>query len=245
VSDLKLSDRKNEIIVVTGRKGSGKSTTLVKHIAPQFPRVLMPDWTGEGREHYPGAVEVVGVSDTLDAMQNAYKEGLTEWRFIVLCDPSEVADLCGALVPKYDGKTTPLSAMLGGVAVECHEMHLIAPVSGAGRSAEIMDVMARSRHARLSWLCAGRRPAELSRFLTSQLDGLYSARMHEPRDLKWLSDAGGDEYSKVVSELQEFHFARYDANTGAIAVLDPDYNEHAPAERSRSRRGSSKRQGKK
>lgn len=223
MSDLQLNDRKNQIVVATGRKGSGKSTLLAKHVAPLFPRVLMVDWTGEGRELYPDATEVVGVHATLDAMQQAYKEKREAWRFIVLCDPSEVADLCRALVPKYDGKTVPIAALVGGCAIECHEMHLIAPVSGAGRSAEIMDTMARSRHARLSWLCAARRPAELARFLTAQTDLLYSARMHEPRDLNWLDNAGGATYAKIVSQLGEYHFARYDAVTGEIAVLDPSY----------------------
>jgi energy-coupling factor transporter ATP-binding protein EcfA2 len=223
MSDLKLSDRKNEIVVVTGRKGSGKSTLLSKHVAQHFPRVLTVDWTGEARELYPEAIEVVGVHATLDAMQSAYVNRDTHWRFIVLCDPSEVADLCRALVPKYDGKTVPIASLVGGCAIECHEMHLIAPVSGAGRSAEIMDAMARSRHARLSWLCAARRPAELARFLTAQTDSLYSARMHEPRDLSWLSNAGGDSYAKVVAQLKEYHFARYDSTTGEITVLDPKY----------------------
>ncbi len=222
MSDVALADRRNAIVVVTGRKGSGKSTLLARHVAPQFPRVVMVDWTGEGRELYPDAREAYGLRGVLDAMQGFHEGDVPEWRITAILDPSQVADLCNLLVPRYDGKTVPLSAAVGGVAIECHEMQLITPVSGAGRTAEIVDVMARSRHARLSWLCAARRPAELSKFLTSQSDAFYAFRTHEPRDVKWLSDVSSD-FAATVRELPEYHSAHYDTMTAAVEVLGPSY----------------------
>lgn len=235
MSDIKLADRRNAIVVVTGRKGSGKSTLLAKHVAPQFPRVVMVDWTGEGRELYPEAREAYGLRGVLDAMQGFHEGEVEDWRITAILDPSQVADLCNLLVPRYDGRTVPLSAAVGGVAIECHEMQLITPVSGAGRTAEIVDVMARSRHARLSWLCAARRPAELSKFLTSQSDAFYAFRTHEPRDVRWLSEVS-DDFARTVRELPEYHSAHYETLTGAVEVLGPDYQPRAPKRRPRRAR---------
>lgn len=233
MSELSLAERRNHVVTVTGRRGSGKSVLIAKRIVPTFPRVLTVDWTGEARETYPGAAEVYGLDATIDALQAMHKGNRDletgapgEWHLIVVCDPSDVGTLCSMLAPRYDGGKTPaLAAVVGGVCLECHEMDVIAPVSGAGSAAQVADAIARGRHARLSFVCAAQRPAQVLRLLTSQSDSIYAFRAHEPRDLQWLRQAGGELLAETARGLKLHHAARYDAATGGVFVLDANGKE--------------------
>lgn len=228
MSDLALSQRTNRVVTVTGRRGSGKSVLIAKRIIPTFPRVVTVDWTGEARETYPHATEVYGLAETVDALQEAHERERTEqgpgrWHLIVVCDPGDVGKLCTMLAPRYDGGRTPtLAAVVGGVVLECHEMDVIAPVSGAGSAPQVADAIARGRHARLSFVCAAQRPAQVLRLLTSQSDAIYAFRTHEPRDLAWLRQAGGELFADTARELRRYEAARYDAESGTVAVVAGD-----------------------
>ena len=226
MSNVRLQDRQNVIALVVGRKGSGKSHLIAKRLAPTFPRRITIDWTGEARETYPDATEVFGLSELLDAMEQATTDGEEEsrWHFISVVDLSDVTKLLTMLAPRYDGGKTPsLSAAVGGCVIECSEVDVIAPNNGGASSAAMTDAIARGRHAQLSFLLATQRPAQCLRILSSQSDVLYSFRMHEPRDLKFLADTGGSEFARIVqNDLGRYEYARYVAETGRVTMHDKD-----------------------
>lgn len=221
MSDLQLADRRNTIALVVGRKGSGKSWLIAKRLGPLFPRRITIDWTGEGRELYPNAREVFGVPAVIEAIGDSARES-DRWQLIAVVDPGEVPQLLRVLAPRYDGGKRPsLSAAVGGLAIECAEIDVIAPASGGPASSAVTDAIARGRHVRLSFLLATQRPAQCARILSSQADQLLSFRMHEPRDLRWLRDAGGEMFAQRVRRLSAFHYCRYDARTGQVTEFDP------------------------
>jgi hypothetical protein len=226
MSDVRLQDRRNTIALVVGRKGSGKSHLIAKRLGPSFPRRITVDWTGEARETYPNAIEVFGLADLLDAMEQATTDGeeVSRWHFITVMDVSEVGKLLTLLAPRYDGGRTPsLSAAVGGCVVECSEVDVIAPNSGGAASVAVSDAIARGRHAQLSFLLATQRPAQCLRILSSQSDLIFSFRMHEPRDIRWLSDAAGSVYADAVqNDLQRYQYARFISESGAISLHDKD-----------------------
>jgi hypothetical protein len=104
--------------------------------------------------------------------------------------------------------------------LECGEVDIIAPVHGGGSAVEVTDAVARGRHARLSFLLATQRPAQCARILSSQSDAIYSFRMHEPRDVRWLSDAAGTQYAALARALPKYHVVEFVSETGRVTVYD-------------------------
>lgn len=224
MSNVALSDRRNTIVGVVGRKGSGKSALIADVLGPRHPRRVTFDWTGESRELYPHATTALGLADTLHAMEELHRADPRAWHVISVIDPDDAGLLLSELAPRYAPGVRSLSGALGGVCVECGEIDVIAPVSGAGASARaVTDAIARGRHHRLSFLWATQRPHQCARILSSQLDTLIAFRMHEPRDIMWLARAAGPMYAGVVQRsLAKYWSAWFDAETGEITVQDAD-----------------------
>lgn len=65
------------------------------------------------------------------------------------------------------------------------------------------------RHKQVGIISASRRPANVSRNLTSQSDEIISFRIAEPRDLKYIEDFCGSDMSKLLPNLGIGEFCRY------------------------------------
>lgn len=223
MSRLALNDRRNTIVGVIGRKGSGKSHLIATAIGPQFPRRITLDWTGEAREQYPAAIEAEGIAAVYETIAECSALG-DRWHVIALVEPDECAPLFHSLAPIGTSKTRSISAALHGVAVECGEIDVIAPVSGAGKSARaVHHAVARGRHHRLSIIWGTQRPHQCMRILTAQSDRIISFRMHEARDLKYLRDTCSADFAKIVHRtLPKYWRAEYESETGTITVFNDD-----------------------
>lgn len=66
------------------------------------------------------------------------------------------------------------------------------------------------RHSEIDLISTSRRPANISRNLTSQTDLFYFSKLREPTDKKYVKDAIGLEYVKVVETLEKFSFLKYE-----------------------------------
>jgi hypothetical protein len=116
------------------------------------------------------------------------------------------------------------------MAIECAEIDILAPVSGGPQSAAVTDAIARGRHVQLSFLLATQRPHQCQRIISAQADAIYSFRMHEPRDLKFLKDSATPEYAAIVRQLGAYEVAKYDAATGATVVINRHGKVKRPAQ---------------
>jgi len=66
------------------------------------------------------------------------------------------------------------------------------------------------RHSQIDLISTSRRPANISRNLTSQTDLFYFSKLREPTDKKYIKDAIGLEYVNVVENLDKFSFLKYE-----------------------------------
>lgn len=221
MSNVALADRRNTIVGVIGRKGSGKSALIADLLGPMHPRRITIDWTGEGQETYPNAIVAFGLVGVLHAMEEAHRADPLAWHIIAVMSPEDAGRLLTELAPPFGPGVKSLSGALGGVCVECGEIDVIAPASGGAQGRAVLGAIARGRHHRLSVLWATQRPHQCARILSSQLDTLVAFRMHEPRDVKWLADAAGSNYARIVQRsLAKYWSAWFNAETGAITIVD-------------------------
>ena len=160
---------------------------------------------------------------------------VTSWHVVAVLTNEEVGLLLWKLCPIYDGTTPSLAELLGGVCLEVYEIDVLAPVNGSNRetSKAMRNAYQRGRHAGLSLLCATQRPSQCDRVVTSQSHAVITFRMHEPRDLLYLRDVGGQRFADEARVLGRYWSAWYHAESGKIIVRDPDYRavrEHDPHE---------------
>lgn len=219
--------RKNRMVAALGRKGSGKSQLMrTEQYAGGERRIITLDWTGEDKEHYPRAVEVGGMraaSKTLRELVDATEHDgdNARWHLIVAdLSPLEVERLLWFLSPPYRPGVVGFSRAVGGLALECTEVDVIAPANGASEA--FRHAVARGRHALLSFYLATRRPHECSRAITSQADEVISFRMHEPRDVKFIRDTCGETFAEISQRLPKHWHVDFYAETGTITVIDAD-----------------------
>jgi len=80
------------------------------------------------------------------------------------------------------------------------------------------------RHNEIDFISTSRRPANISRNLTSQTDIFYFSKLREPTDKKYVKDAIGLEYVKVVENLEKFSFLKYEdaENKSIIKTSEKD-----------------------
>jgi hypothetical protein len=172
----------------TGVTGSGKSHFLRNVFMPRYSRLLVIDAMGEhaanpignGRKVYV-AHDVAG---TLNALRRAPREG-NRWQIIANIDARDVTQLAQVLVPPVlrEGAAYPLH--VGGMALVCDEVDLIA---GSNAPPERVGLWRRSRHTGLSILAATQRPHGVSRLVTAMSQYLVICKTHEPNDVEYLRD---------------------------------------------------------
>ena len=74
------------------------------------------------------------------------------------------------------------------------------------------------RHNEIDLITTSRRPANISRNLTSQTDIFYFSRLREPHDKKYIKDAVGSEFVEVVENLEKFEFLKIDDELNSSIV---------------------------
>jgi hypothetical protein len=93
-----------------------------------------------------------------------------------------------------------------GLVVLIDEADMMAPPMR--EPAALRELMARGRHHAIDVVAIARRPAEVSRLITSQAAELYCFRIHEPRDVTFLGGIMGAD-AKQLPELQPFEYLRW------------------------------------
>lgn len=222
-----MIDLPHEVVTVVGRTGSGKTRIIAKKFGPRHARRITLDSMGECEALYPDAFRAFGLPSVYAAMNAWAEANVTEWHIVAILPEEEVGMLMAKLAPQYDGKTESLAKAFGGVCVECFEVDLYLPVSGAGGgiTRAFQNAVARGRHVGLSLLFATQRPAQCHRILTSQSQHVVSFAMHEPNDLRWLASVGGSAYARIAhTGLRRYESVWYSALTHQVTVRDASYN---------------------
>lgn len=179
----------NEIIVILGRKGCGK-TTLLKKYASGKKRVVFFDPIGQFED---------GVIITSPVSLLRFLEINCERSYRIIYNPDPDCPVPDDLV--QDKKQTDYIkrhfAALCEIVRNLYDVYLaideVDLVTKAGECPNsFRSLIAHGRHSRISIVATTRRQTETSRLLTSQADVIISFEQHEPADIKYLATFLGE-----------------------------------------------------
>lgn len=204
--------RENEIVFVTGPKGSGKSYLIDEYFTTHAPRVIRLDFVGDVAEKYPDMPEAVGYDELLSTLRGFNRDRLPRWSVVAVFPEHrmhELPTLFAKLVPPYEGRGRAggISRAFGGIALECTECDIILPNANSAATGAARNMLKRGRHEGLDLYLATQRPAECNRLCTAMADYTIALHTHEPRDLDYLSRGVGEDFAAMVRALPEYHSA--------------------------------------
>lgn len=203
--------RVNYVEFVCGRKGEGKSH-LIDRRAARFPRRLTLDYADEYFGTDTSALECLTYADCLGALESVAARGT--WRIVANLPAPDMARLCALLSPAGRPRSG-VAAALGGVLVECGEVEHVA---GHAAKPEVLELIHRGRHSRVSMMLGTRRPRDVHRLVTSQADVISCFRQQEPRDVEYLASVIGDIPAATLATLAPWEHVQF-LTSNATAVL--------------------------
>lgn len=174
----------SDITCIFGKRGAGKST-LAKIMHTRWSRVVILD----------PLAEYTSLSVQCDSL-----ELLVDYIF---------KNNTFRLSYVYDENSEYLSEIIykiGNIAFVVEEVDIICDP----RSSQYWfdALIKRGRHRNISLITTSRRPAEVSRLLTSQAHNIYAFQTTEPNDVKYLSGYVGKDAERLIDiPIMEFiHF---------------------------------------
>jgi hypothetical protein len=190
-----VSERQPPVRFVCGIRGHGK-TTLARQLVAPAPRVLAYDPFGE---HDVLALDWGELVDYLD-----YVESLDTFR-VGLREAGHEEEFCAlALVV---GRRLQQEPPARQCVVLLEEADLI---TRPGQEPPVFqDLVARGRHEGIELVAVTRRPAEVSRIITSQAEEFYCFRTQEPRDVTYLRSYIGEAAAEATKGLTKFNYVAW------------------------------------
>lgn len=202
---------KNEVILITGQRGQGKTTYLRDQIG-LYNRVIIFDLLGE----FTDCDTAYNVREFFEMLSERKGEN-----FFVLS--------------LYDPKTSEENFHVVCEAVNrLHDIMFVVDeidyfCSTHSVPKQFDEIVKRGRHQALQLMVATRRPHEIPPIIRSQVSQLITFRHIEPRDLEYLRTII-DIPEEQISGLQEFHYVKWSVKGGVIeGVLDKPKKGEAKA----------------
>jgi len=186
---------KNEVILITGQRGQGK-TTFIKDQIDLYDRVIIFDLLGEFT-YFETANNLKEFFEILSKHRkenffvfNYYNPKNSEEDFQIVCEAINRQQEIMFVVDEID------------YFCSTHQI-----------PKEFDEIVKRGRHQALNLLVATRRPHEIPPIIRSQVSTLITFRHIEPRDVQYLKEII-DLPEEEISHLEEFNYIRWDVNEG-------------------------------
>jgi hypothetical protein len=163
----------------------------------------------------------VGYVQLVKTVLELHNSNVRRWHLQAVFDQyneQDLPQLFRLLAPPFDPKKPGLSRALGGIALECSECDVILPNGRA--SLEAKNMLKRGRHEQLSLFLGTQRPQECDRLCTSQSDYIISFRMHEPREMEYISKVVSPRFAEMVRQLPQYNSAWYHSPSGEVEQRD-------------------------
>lgn len=194
--DLRLPPA--SITYVCGQRGTGK-TTLIRALLTPLPRVLVFDHTAEYAD-LPG-VHVFNEAQDAIRYLRLHPTGIARCVLVPLEGSAELfAFLC----------RVPLAIRDLTFAVD--ELDLYAGSVNPPAPVELRRLVHFGRHFGCSLIASSRRPADVSRAVTSQARTIFSFRQWELTDVRYLGSLVGKS-AKRLPELPDLCYMRFHDRT--------------------------------
>jgi len=190
---------KNEVIFVSGQRGSGKSY-WVQNFISKLSRFLIYDTLGE----YEGAPRFEEIEDLLDYCERSgggFLEAIydplnpqDDLNFSLFCRIARALGNIYVIIEEFDLFATPFSIPL-----------------------ELQALIKYGRHRGVNVLGVSRRPAEVSRLFTSQATRFILFRQIEPRDVQYFRSIVGTS-ADMLPTLEPYYFLDIDFSKGMVEL---------------------------
>lgn len=180
----------NEIIVVTGQRGKGK-TTYIKNIIESYDRVIIFDLLGEFC-YYETAFNL---NDFFSLLSRKRKE---DFFFINYYNPKN-SEKDFEIICKAINKLNDIMFVIDELDYFCSANYI---------PREFSEIIKRGRHQNLNVIISTRRPHEIPRLVTSQLTQFITFKHIEPRDLSYIKDGVGIE-PEDIQNLKDFEYIKW------------------------------------
>lgn len=190
--------KQNKIIVILGRKGTGK-TTLAKKIISLQKRIFI--------------IDVLDEYDGLDCQDMDLTYFFKNERFRLKIVPDEKFDLDSYLDKLWKFENYYL--VLDEIGIWQSPNYI---------STKLLKFIRLGRHKNINMIMIGRRPAEIHRDITALADEFYFFQIREPRDIEYVKAyiSADEKFIDEIRKLQKYIYMKYDVNQhiGEIFTMD-------------------------
>jgi len=199
--------RENEIILILGMKGSGKSTKAREVIREHRRKI----WIDPMFEHSDGVI----VENFNDLVK--YVEPLRHTSYSVILRTTTDGEAEKLITLLTRGQ--PGQSLLPGATVMIDELDkLCSPTSvpeGIRRLANY------GRHFGVNVIGVSRRPKSIARDFTANADRIIIGKIQEPSDLKYIEEFTNHAFVERAAVLDNFEFVEWPKDQQTEIVVDP------------------------
>ncbi len=176
--------KQREVVLVTGKTGSGKSTLMRKMLADKR-RLIILDMISEYQDLRPPfpALFIHDIGKLYDYLADHHDK---DFRIIFDPeDPEQILDLAdGSKITVFEEVCKLVYNHLNNVILAVEEM---ANLMQGSRAPEYLRKITRfGRHSSISLWATTQRPADIHPVIRAQITRFISFRQHEPRDIDWI-----------------------------------------------------------
>jgi len=200
MDDNGIKENVNEVLFVSGQRGSGKSHWTKNYIL-KLPRVMVFDSLSEYTTEKT-FYDIAGLVDFLKADQAK-------------------SSFFTASFDSYEDDDFPLfcRAMLaaGNMYVVIEEIDLFS--SPTNTPVELLRLLKYGRHWNLQIIGVSRRPAEVSRSFTAMTTRFVIFSQREPRDIAYFRSVFGSEADKIL-QLKDYRFLDIDFKSQVYEIQE-------------------------
>ncbi len=193
-----MKQTQNKIITIIGHKGHGKTAFSEKIIIHLNKPTIVADPRGQYNIDIARRLHFKSVGIFRKWIYSNYKDFIKyKLECIVNCHDDDFNELA-TIVSKMKKVTFLVDEVDMFFDTRADKKHQMYKLVHYGRHNEI-DIVSTSR-----------RPANISRNLTSQTDTFYISKMTEPTDTKYFKQRFGESIVPVIQNLKKFNFLEID-----------------------------------
>jgi len=176
--------RKNEITLILGKKGHGK-TSLTVSLTDPLTRVIFFDYNHE----YQRGLIVTNPAQLIEQVR-LNRRGF----FRIIYRPAFATD-----IERHFHYFSEICFALDSFTVVCEEVDLVSRAGSMPTG--LKKLINYGRHRAINIIALSRRACMVPRDLTANADLIVSFNQQEPRDLKYIADYAGESAADSVREL--------------------------------------------